>query len=130
MNIIPQNMWNFLDIFYIFVKKYCMVGKKLRILRTKAEISQQDLADFIGVDRKTYINWENQISDVKSEYIPRLAEKLGVEIKELFEDTASTNINQNVNDNTFNNSVMIMMVTDKKVMTDVLKVLKRDNNPE
>jgi len=115
--------------FLYFCKKHFMVGKKLRILRTKAQISQQDLADFVGVDRKTYINWENEITDIKSEYIPRLAEKLGVDFNELFDENV-TSIQQTFTDSIFNNSIMIMMVTDKKVMTDVLKVLKRDNNPE
>lgn len=100
------------------------VGKKLRTLRSNAQISQQDIADFVGVDRKTYINWENETNDIKSEYLPKLAEKLDIEIKDLFNDEAKTNIKQEFNDSTFNNSVMIMMVTDKKMMTEVLKILQ------
>lgn len=102
------------------------VGKKLRVLRNKAKFSQQDIADFIGVDRKTYINWENETSDIKSEYIPKLAEKLGVEIRDLFEESGQTNISQEFNDSTFNNSVMIMMVTDKKMINEVVKILKQE----
>ena len=102
------------------------VGRKLRVLRTKTNYSQQDVADFIGVDRKTYINWENETSDIKSEYIPRLAEKFGVEIQDLFKESGQTNISQEFNDSTFHNSVMIMMVTDKKMMGEVLKVLKQE----
>jgi transcriptional regulator with XRE-family HTH domain len=100
------------------------VGKKLRTFRSSTPFSQQDIADFVGVDRKTYINWENETNDIKSEYIPKLAEKLGVEIKDLFSDEAKTNIKQEFNDSTFNNSVMIMMVTDKKMMAEVLKILQ------
>lgn len=102
------------------------VGKKLRVLRSRSQFSQQNIADFVGVDRKTYINWENESSDIKSEYIPKLAEKFGVEIKDLFEEAGSTNIKQEFNESTFNNSVMIMMVTDKKMMSEVLKVLKQE----
>jgi transcriptional regulator with XRE-family HTH domain len=105
------------------------VGAKLRKLRNKTLLSQQDVADFIGVDRKTYINWENEINDIKAEYIPKLAEKLGVEIKDLFEDSTSTNIKQEFHESTFHSSVMIMMVTDKKMMSEVLKVLKQENQP-
>ena len=93
-------------------------------MRSNKLFSQQDIANHLGVDRKTYINWENGTSDIKSEYIPKLAEKLGVEIKDLFNDDAKTSIKQEFNDSTFNNSVMIMMVTDKKMMSDVLKILQ------
>lgn len=101
------------------------VGKKLRVLRSKNQFSQQDIADYVSVDRKTYINWENETSDIKSEYIPKLAEKFGIEIKDLFEKTDNTIIIQEFNENTFN-SVMVMMITDRKMMTEVLKILKQE----
>ncbi|MBS1548513.1 MAG: helix-turn-helix transcriptional regulator [Bacteroidetes bacterium] len=104
-----------------------IVGKKLRILRTKAQISQQELADFVGVDRKTYINWENEISDVKSEFIPLLAEKLGVNIQDLFETSKDTNIHQIFNESTINNSIMVMLVSDKKMMNEVLRIFNPKN---
>ena len=34
------------------------VGDNLRVMRNKKNISQQEIADFLGVDRKTYVSWE------------------------------------------------------------------------
>ena len=49
-----------------------------------------------------------------------------MEIKDLFEESGQTNISQEFSDSTFNNSEMVMMVTDKKMMGEVLKVLKQE----
>lgn len=45
------------------------IGSNLRKLRSKTKFSQQEVADMLGLDRSTYINWENETSDVKSQYI-------------------------------------------------------------
>lgn len=34
------------------------IGKNLRRLRAKRKISQQEVADQLGIDRVTYINWK------------------------------------------------------------------------
>ena len=67
--------------------------KRLRINTTK--LSQQDIANQLNVDRITYINWENESNDIKSQYIPELAKIFKVEIKDLFEDDNKINIINN-----------------------------------
>jgi len=47
------------------------IGDNLRIIRNKKNISIQEIADFVGVDRKTYVKWENGEADVKSHYLPK-----------------------------------------------------------
>lgn len=66
-----------------------MLGQNLRKLRSKTNYSQQDIADLLEIDRNTYANWENEKNDVKSEYIPKLANIFNVEISVLFEDEIS-----------------------------------------
>lgn len=61
------------------------VGTNLRRLRSKTKFSQQEIADMLGLDRNTYTNWENEITDIKSQYIPKLAEIFQVSILDLFE---------------------------------------------
>ncbi|WP_124640332.1 helix-turn-helix transcriptional regulator [Amniculibacterium aquaticum] len=101
-----------------------MIGSKLRVLRSRNKLSQQEVADLLEVDRKTYINWENELCDIKSEFIPKIAEIFGVEISDLFKNEEKVNIIQDFKDNTFNNSVMIMLVSDKKTINEVMKILK------
>lgn len=61
------------------------VGLTLRKLRSKTKYSQQDIGDLLAIDRNTYANWENEKTDVKSEFIPKLAKIYDVKINELFE---------------------------------------------
>ncbi len=36
------------------------VGTNLKRLRSKTKLSQQEIADMLGLDRNTYTNWENE----------------------------------------------------------------------
>lgn len=44
--------------------------KKMRLKSTK--YSQQDMADFLGVDRNTYANWERGENDINQNSYPNL----------------------------------------------------------
>ena len=67
-------------------KAYNMrIGTNLKKLRTNTtKYSQQDIADMLDLDRKTYVSWENETTDIKSQYIPKLAEIFKVDITDLF----------------------------------------------
>jgi transcriptional regulator with XRE-family HTH domain len=71
------------------------IGTNLRRLRSKTKYSQQDIADFLEIDRVTYTNWENETTDVKSQYVPKLAEIFNVKIDDLFETDKNQYINNN-----------------------------------
>ena len=53
-------------------------GTRLRQLRTDAKLSASNLGKLIGVSDVAIINWENNINDIKGEYIVRLAKYFGV----------------------------------------------------
>ena len=53
-------------------------GDRLRQLRNDARLSANDLGKLIGVSDASIINWENNIYDIKGEYIVRLAKYFGV----------------------------------------------------
>ncbi len=61
------------------------VGNNLKKLRSKTKFSQQEVADMLGLGRNTYTNWENESTDIKSNYIPKLAEIFQISILDLFE---------------------------------------------
>jgi len=69
----------------------------------------------LGVERKTYISWENG-TDVKSSYIPRIAEFYQIEIKDLFRDKpGEIHINQyNSNNNDSSINGIVLLLTDKE----------------
>ena len=110
------------------------IGDNLRAIRNRSNISQQEVADYLGVDRKTYVSWEAGAVDIKSSYIPKLAEFLHVEINDLFQEKSrDIVINQhNTNTNNKNNSMngIIVLLTDKEAVDELVKVMKeRFNNP-
>lgn len=62
------------------------IGTNLKRLRSKTKYSNQDIADLLGIDRNTYANWESETTDIKSQYIPKLADIFNVKIQDLFDD--------------------------------------------
>jgi len=102
------------------------IGDNLRVIRNKKNISQQEIADFLGVDRKTYVSWEAGTADIKSSYIPKLAEFLHVEINDLFrEKSADIVINQNNTDNKDGSiNGIVLLLTDKEAVNQLVEIMK------
>ena len=92
------------------------VGNNIRKLRTRAKKSQQEIADLLGVERNTYANWENEQTDIKSEYIPKLSEIFNVEINDLFEDEGKVKIiNNSTNyDSSSGGNSIVINISDKE----------------
>ena len=76
----------------------------------------------------TYSTWESGETDVKSEYLPKIAELLKVEIKDLFETKSSrVEITQTVTDNKDNSiNGLVFVLTDEKSIQELVSVLKRN----
>ena len=103
------------------------ISDNLRKLRSQRHASQQEVADFLGVERKTYVSWEAGMADIKSSHIPKLAEFLKVEINDLFrKKSASTIINQQYlnNKDTSVNGIVILL-TDKDAISDLIEIIKK-----
>jgi transcriptional regulator with XRE-family HTH domain len=80
-------------------------GTKLKLIREKKKLSQEELAHAVGVTQTTICNWEHGKS-IKHEYITKLAEALEVPIDFLlvtrFSNTATTQtLEKGNNSNTF-----------------------------
>lgn len=61
-------------------------GTKIRYLREKKKISQEELAHAVGVSQVTIGNWE-QGKSIKHDYIKKLADALEISIDYLFEES-------------------------------------------
>lgn len=59
------------------------IGTQLRRLRDKRQLSQQEIADHLGVSQATYWNWENDETHLKMDHLPKLAEVFQVDAEEL-----------------------------------------------
>ena len=102
------------------------IGNNLRMIRSKKNVSQQEIADFLGIDRKTYVSWEAGAADIKSSFIPKLAEFLHVEINDLFKDKpGDIVINQHNSDNKDSSiNGVVLLLTDKDAVNELVKVMK------
>lgn len=54
--------------------------ERLKQLRTAAGMTQQDVARLLGVDRTTYVKYENGNSDPSTATLVRLADYFGVSV--------------------------------------------------
>ena len=102
------------------------IGNNLRIIRDRSNVSQQEIADYLGIDRKTYISLESGTVDIKSSYLPKLAEFFHVQIGDLFKEKGmEIIINQHNTDNKDNSiNGMIFFLTDKETATQIFELMK------
>ena len=70
------------------------LGKKIRQLRFKAGLTQEQLADKLGIGAQSVSKWENAVAMPDITALPLLAEIFGVTIDDLFDLTAEQRLNR------------------------------------
>ena len=63
---------------------YRNIGKRLKELRLQANMSQEQLAEYVGVATKTISYWENAHNPITLSKIPLIAEALNIPAYKLF----------------------------------------------
>lgn len=99
------------------------IGNNIKVLRTRAKKSQQEIADLLDVDRKTYAKWEAEECQIKSSYIPQLAQVFDVKIEDLFKENSKININSTFNENNNSVNTAVIILTDKQAIEKLMEVL-------
>lgn len=103
------------------------VGTNIKKLRSKTAFFQKHIADILGIDKNTYANWESETNDIKSEFIPKLAEIYDVEIKDLFENKRSkieVNFNKQITKDSSTNNSIVLVLPDKESVDKLVDILK------
>ena len=70
------------------------LGKKIRQLRFKAGLTQEQLAEKLGIGAQSVSKWENAVAMPDISALPLLAEIFGVSIDDLFDLTAEQRLNR------------------------------------
>ena len=70
------------------------LGKKIRQLRFKAGLTQEQLAEKLGIGAQSVSKWENAVAMPDITTLPLLAEIFGVSIDDLFDLTAEQRFNR------------------------------------
>lgn len=63
--------------------KQVALGKRIADLRRGAELSQDQLADLIGVERRTVQRWENAVTDPRYADLLLIAHALRIHVTDL-----------------------------------------------
>ena len=70
------------------------LGKKIRQLRFKAGLTQEQLTEKLGIGAQSVSKWENQVAMPDITALPLLAEIFGVQIDDLFDLTNEQRLNR------------------------------------
>ena len=70
------------------------LGKKIRQLRFKAGLTQEQLAEKLGIGAQSVSKWENAVAMPDITTLPLLAEIFGVSIDDLFDLTTEQHLNR------------------------------------
>ena len=70
------------------------LGKKIRQLRFKAGLTQEQLAEKLGIGPQAVSKWENAVAMPDITTLPLLAEIFGISIDDLFDLTAEQRFNR------------------------------------
>ncbi len=70
------------------------LGKKIRQLRFKAGLTQEQLADRLGIAPQSVSKWENAVAMPDITTLPLLAEIFGISIDDLFDLTTEQRLNR------------------------------------
>ncbi|MBS4039927.1 MAG: helix-turn-helix transcriptional regulator [Flavobacteriales bacterium] len=88
-------------------------------------MSQREVADLLNIAPHTYGSWENGKTDIKGDYIPKLAEIFDVDIKELYENDKKIKIGniQKTKNNATNNGFVIILTNpdDVNKISEIIK---------
>ena len=70
------------------------LGKKIKQLRFRARLTQEQLAEKLGIGAQSVSKWENAVAMPDITLLPLLAEIFGVSIDELFDLTTEQRLNR------------------------------------
>jgi transcriptional regulator with XRE-family HTH domain len=105
-------------------KKFTMsIGDRLSKFRKNSGKTQQEIADELGVERRTYASWESGKTELKNSLVPKIAELFNIEIPELFNDEKNIEIKDSFNEN---KNAVIVIITEKEIVEKVLNILGKD----
>jgi transcriptional regulator with XRE-family HTH domain len=103
------------------------VNDYIRAVRTEKKISQQDVADFLGVTQSTYNRIENGSIELKVSDLKKIAEKLEISASQLLQEDSNTPNNYNLQHGDNNQNTQNTTTDNERVMfQQVVKTLENE----
>ncbi len=126
------NLYFFKVIFCIFVQNTAMQKEKLRSVRKRKGITQQQIADIIATDVSNYSRKESGDVKIFKDEWDKIAGFLEVPLEEIYEEEEAKNINNfnnntidvgNVNGNYYCNVPEFLLESQR----ELIEILKKEN---
>ena len=104
---------------------------KLRMLRAKYKLSQQDIGNIVGLTGQAVSRWENDITQPDNESLVKLAKYFDVTTDYLLgiEDTKN-NENANILDNVLFSKAKDLTDDEKKAIISVINAIEKEVDKE
>ena len=103
-----------------------IISKNISRFRNLKKLTQAEVAMQLGIEPNTYSYWESNKCDIKSKYIPKLAEIFEVEIADLFKDNKSEGINVkliNKNKDTASGNNLVIVLPNQESVNKIVDAL-------
>jgi len=103
----------------------CKIGEKIRTLRLQNQMTQEQLADRLGVSYQSVSRWENGVTYPDIEYLPAIARHFSVTTDYLLGQDDATNrkhIRKQIN------SIAKMGEGDKDTIIDIIRTCRREQD--
>ncbi len=84
------------------LKKYAIIKEKLFEARTSKGLSQEELADLIGMTQPNYSRRENGLKKISDTEWVKIAKELGVKKEDIYEEDSQKVVYKNIKGNSFN----------------------------
>ena len=109
-----------------------IIGKRLKHLRTSANLNQSQIAKILNVSQRTISNWENDIAQPSYELTKKMAMLYNVSVDYLYSNDTKTlefinNKRKEIAENIKNNKDDFLTYTTKNLVLKINNIRQKDN---
>jgi transcriptional regulator with XRE-family HTH domain len=83
-------------VFILGINDFFRFGDKLKEKRKELSLTQEQMADKLGLKTSTYGNYETNKREPNSETIKNIADKLGMDVDDFFKNNSDINIDDDI----------------------------------
>ena len=103
----------------------CKIGEKIRLLRTQNKMTQEQLADRLGISYQSVSRWENGITYPDIEFLPAIAKHFAVSLDYLLGQDDAEKLKQIKNKI---RSIGDMTENDEAELIDLIRICRREQD--
>ena len=106
-----------------------MLGERLKKTREENNVSQSELADFLGISQQALSKWENSYTEPNSKTLIKIANKFNVSVDYLLGNSESKKIDKPYEDElekVLFSKAKELTDEEKKAVLGVINAIKRD----